>query len=395
MTTVNGTTTAKFDQVRQVFARQLSREVGASVCVWHNGEIVVDLWGGFRDRAKSIPWDAETISIVFSATKGVVAVAMLMLVDRGLLDLEREVAAYWPEFAANGKSEISVRTLLNHRAGLITVDPPITLEMLENEPALLAEILARQAPQWSPGTDQGYHGVTFGLYVGELFRRVAGVSVGRFIADEIAGPLGADFFLGIEPADESRVAEIIPVGKRERLFKVVPKLLFHRGTEGRVFRSVALGRDSAKAFSNPRELGLGALANFNTERVHHLELPWCSGIGNARGLSRIYAAVANGGQLGNVHLFDVNCIESLKSRQSWSECDRVLCKPVGWSQGFLKEEGTFSPNRESFGHSGAGGSLGWCDPVANIAIGYVMNQMDHHIRSPRAISLCQAVYACL
>lgn len=388
---IGGEVAARFAPVREEFEASFGKgEIGASLCAWHRGEVVVDVWGGQADRDAGRAWERDTLTTVFSATKGVVALALMMLVERGELDVDAPVAGYWPEFAAAGKAEVTVRTLLNHRAGLIGIDDPLTLEMFEIERDKIAEIIAAQAPRWSPGTDQGYHGVTYGLYTAELFQRITGRTVGDFIATEIAGPLGADFHLGLPAALEPRVATNYPASVADLMFKVVPKLLFGRGTDGRVYRNAVRRGDTADAFANPAELGARHLKNFNTERVHRLELPWGNGIGNARGLCAIYAAMLGG------DLVSAESIEAIKPRQSWSERDRVLCKPVGWSQGFLKEETRlFSPNRESFGHAGAGGSLGWCDPVADLAIGYAMNRMDHRVRSRRAIRLCHAIYDCL
>jgi len=364
--------------------------------VWHDGKVVVDLWGGIADRKRQRPWQQDTIGTVFSATKGMVATCFLLLADRGRLDYDAPVASYWPEFAANGKQDVSVRTLLNHRAGLISVDESLTLDMLEHESERVATILANQRPRWNPDAHQGYHAVTYGLYAQELFRRITGETLGVFFSREVAEPLDAEFYLGLPAQHEGRVATNYPATTSERLLKVVPKLLFHRGTDGRVYRQVALGRDAARAFANPRELGVSGIGNFNLRRVHALELPWANGIGNARGLCRVYSALANDGEVDGVRLVSAAAIEPLARRQSWSETDRVLRKPVGWSQGFLKEETRlFSPNPKSFGHAGAGGALGWADPRARLAIAYTTNKMDHRVRSLRALALSRAVYYCL
>jgi len=364
--------------------------------VWHAGEVVVDLWGGMADVERQRPWEADTLTTVFSCTKALVALAFLMLHDRGQLDYDAPVSRYWPEFGSHGKERISVRTLLNHRAGLHGLDGPVTLDDIEQRPEEVAHLLERQSPRWTPGQDQGYHGVTYGLYADVLFRRIAGESIGTFLRREVTKPLGADAFLGLPVEHEGRVATNYPVTTRERLLRIIPKAAGSRGTEGRVYRSVMSGGDAAKAFAYPRELGPAGISNFNTRRVHALELPWGNGIANGRGLCRVFAALANGGELDGVQLVRAEVIEPVMRRQGWSERDRVLNKSVGWSQGFLKEgPAVFSPNNESFGHSGAGGALVWADPVAKVAIGYAMNKMDHMIRSPRALALCRAVYECV
>jgi len=395
---VHGEVASGFEPLRRVFSESLRRgeEWGAGVCVWHAGRVVVDLWGGHADRTRGGPWREDTLSTIFSSTKGLVALAFLMLADRGEVDYDAPVVRYWPEMGSHGKAAMTVRTLLNHRAGLVAVDEPLTLDQLEHRPEEVAHFLAAQKPRWAPGTDQGYHAITYGLYASELFRRVTGESIGTFLAREVAGPLGADVFIGLPPALEPRVARNNPATWAERAFRIVPKLLFDPRRDGRVYRQVAFGGDAADAFANPKELAPRGIDNFNDPRVHRLELPWGNGIASARGLCRVYAALANGGTLDGVALVRPSALEPLAARQSWSERDRVLRKPVGWSQGFLKEEsGMFSPNPSSFGHPGAGGALGWCDPQAALAIGYVTSKMDHRVRSRRARALAHAAYACL
>ena len=397
-TLVRGEVAPGFEPLRSVFHESLRRgeEWGAGVCVWHAGRIVVDLWGVDADRARGIKWREDTLGTIFSSTKGLVALSFLMLADRGKVDYDAPVARYWPEMSAHGKGDVTVRTLLNHRAGLLTVDEPLTLDQIEHRPEEVAHFLAMQKPRWVPGRDQGYHAITYGLYAAELFRRVAGESIGTFLAREVAGPLGADVFIGLPPELEHRVARNNPATLAERALYIVPKLLLDPRRDGRVYRQVALGGDAAHAFANPRELGPRGIEKFNDPSVHRLELPWGNGIASARGLCRVYAALASGGTIDGVTLVRPSAIEPLAARQSWSMRDRVLQKPLGWSQGFLKEEtGMFSPNPSSFGHPGAGGALGWCDPSAHLAIGYVTSKMDHRIRSRRARALAQAAYACL
>ncbi len=395
---VHGHHDPRFEPVRAAFDAgfESGEEWGASLSVWHAGRVVVDLWGGMANVERQLPWQENTLTTVFSCTKAMVALAFLMLHDRGQLDYDAPVARYWPEFGTHGKQRITVRTLLNHRAGLHGVDAPITLDDISLRLDDVAQLLARQTPRWTPGQDQGYHGVTYGLYADVLFRRIAGESIGTFLRREVTRPLDADFFLGLPVEHEWRVATNYPVTTRERLLRILPKAAGSRSPEGRVYRSVARGGDTALAFAQPRELGPAGVDNYNSRRVHSMELPWVSGVSNGRSLCRVFAALANGGELDGVQLVRHEVLEPVMRRQSWSERDRVLNKSVGWSQGFLKESPTvFSPNNESFGHSGAGGALVWADPVAKVAIGYAMNKMDHMIRSPRALALCHAVYACV
>jgi CubicO group peptidase (beta-lactamase class C family) len=334
--------------------------------------------------------------MLFSATKGLVALCFLMLHDRGLLDYDAPVATYWPEFAAVGKGGVTVRTLLNHRAGLHGLDRPVSLDDLAHRPDAVAAALAAQRPRWEPGSDQGYHGVTYGMYAQELFRRLTGETLGVFLAREVAGPLGADVALGVDASAGAPIAITYPSTLSERVLQMVPKALFHTGTEGRVYRDVLLGRDAARAFAHPREVGPRGVNNFNRPEVRALELPWANAHGSARGLCRMYAALAEGGSLDGVRLVGAEALTPLVTRQSWSGRDRVLAKPLGWSQGFLKEEDSlFTPGTEGFGHPGAGGALGWCDPTRRLAVGYAPNKMDHRIRALRTLSILKALRSCL
>lgn len=393
-----GECSTAFEEVHRVFETsfETKQELGASLCVWHRGEKVIDLWGGYVDKARTQAWERDTLCTMFSTTKGMVALCFLMLADRGVFDYDEPIAKYWPEFAAEGKEAISIRTLLNHRSGLVAIDEPISLDDFATRPEEVARIAAAQAPYWEPDTDQGYHGVTYGIYTAELFRRLTDESIGTFLSREVATPLGADVFLGLPPSEEKRVSSSHPAGLAELFFKIVPKMLFHQGNEGRVYRQVVFGKEAAKAFANPAELGPKGIGNFNTSRVRAMELPWGNGIANARGLARVYAALACDGSIDGHRLVSADSLLPLRETQSWTKMDRVLRKPQGWTQGFVKEdEMMFSPNPESFGHPGAGGALGWCDPTEELAISYIPNKMAHHIRSPRARALAAAVYRCV
>lgn len=396
VTEVHGSTVRRFAAVKDELARSFRNgsEQGCSLAVWHEGELVVDLWGGTRDRARRLPFEPDTLATMFSTTKGMVALCFLMLADRGKLDYDTPIAEHWPAFGSADKRAITIRMLLNHRSGLVGLAEPLTIEQLEHRPDQVIAILERQRPAWEPGTSQGYHGVTFGLYAAELFHRIAGESLGTFFAREVARPLGADVHIGLPEALEPRCAEIVSVATRDRLLRALPSFVFGETNESRVMVDVLRGGDSRRAFAHPAELGADGVANFATRRVRALELPWGNGMGTARGLCRVYSALAGGGAIDGVRLVRPESLEPVMARQSWSERDRVLHKPLGWSQGFLKEEThLFSPSVESFGHAGAGGALGWCDPKRRVAIGYLTVNMAHQVRSPRALALCRATYA--
>lgn len=390
---IHGTVKPGFEPVADAFRANFTDrgEVGAAVCMTVDGEVVVDLWGGYADVETERPWEADTLNVVFSATKGLVATAFLILEDEGRIDLDAPIASLWPELGPHAE-RIPIRWILNHRSGLVGFEHPITLDDFAND--RVPSLLQLESPAWEPGTDQGYHGISYGAYAHEIFRRAAGTTPGTFLRERVTGPLGADVHLPLPESEESRVARLYPSKKRKLLRHVVPRVLFSRSShEGRTFRDFLRGGHTKRAFGHPKELGATGAGNYDSRLVRSLELCWASAVGSARGLARVYAPLANGGEIDGVRLVSPEAIERVMPRQSWSERDRVLQKPIGFSQGFVKE-GTalFSPNPESFGHPGAGGALGWADPVARTSIGYVMNRMDWRIRSPRALALARALY---
>ena len=389
-----------FEPVARCFEQQLSsgREIGAGLTVYHRGECVVDLWGGHADLKSRRPWERDSRIVVFSVTKGFAAMALHLLADRGLLDWDAPVASYWPGFAANGKAEISVRTLVNHEAGLPFLETALTLDdcVDPSRADFILNALESQHPVWAPGERQGYHAITYGLYVRELFERIAHEPMGPFLRRELFEPLGSDVWLGAPESEDERVATLYPSPMSARVGKMLASMVFRPGsTEARVARAT-LGRGSIprRAFLNPA-LGPRGLSAYNDPPVRRAALAWASATASAHGVARAYLPFASGGEHAGTRFLKADTLEPVYRRQGWSERDAVLQKPLGWSEGFLKEEPhLFSPNVESFGHAGVGGSLGWCDPTAELTIGYVMNRMDWHVRSPRALALCRALYQC-
>ncbi|MCA9618314.1 MAG: beta-lactamase family protein [Myxococcales bacterium] len=392
-----------FGLVARRFAAQLAsdaddREIGAALSVYHRGRPVVDLWGGMADVQSGRPWQRDTRIVLFSVTKGLAAMAFAMLDDRGKLAWDEPVADVWPGFAAAGKGAMTLRTLLNHRGGLAYLDAPLTLDDC-SRPEAAGKVLAAlegQRPSWVPGQDQGYHALTFGLYAQEIFRRLAGETIGSFLQRELFDPLAADVRLGT-PADlDDRFATLYPPPIPSRVSRMVGKLAVDPlSPEARILRA-GLGGDATgrRAFSNPSPGRAGILA-YNALPVRRAELAWASATGSADGLARAYLPFAGLGEHEGRRYLRAATIEPVMRRQGWSERDRVLQKPVGWSQGFLKEERyLFCPHSESFGHAGMGGALGWCDPVSGISFGYAMNRMDWRVRSPRVLALCRALYEC-
>ena len=396
--TLQGHCAPAFAPLAREFARSFERgeEIGASLCVYHRGALVVDLWGGWADQAQQKPWHADTLIVVFSVTKGLAAMALNLAADQGAFEWDAPVARYWPGFAQNGKAAISVRQLFNHRAGLAALSTPLTLAQC-CDPAqrdMVRAVLEQQAPAWAPGSAQGYHALSFGLYASEFFRQTVGEPLEDFLQREYLDPLGADVYLGTPQTQDHRIATLYPGSDVARVGRMVWAALRGGSTESNVARSFLSGHDAKGAFSNPPSpQGFGV---YNQPPVRRAALAWASATASARGLARAYVPWSVGGTWQGRQWMKPETIAPLLPRQGWAAPDRVLGKPLGWSQGFLKEEDTvFSPNPESFGHSGIGGTLGWCDPKAQLAIGYVMNRSDWRVRSPRALALCRALYACV
>lgn len=404
MAQIHGWVAPGFEAVRETFQANFAQrgEVGAAFVVRRHGEVVVDLWGGMADPEAGRPWEQDTAGVVFSATKGLMAIALLMLTDQGQLDLDAPIASFWPGFAAHGKQAITTRMLLNHRAGLSVLDAPLELDVFpapekgRNAPTVHAiAAMENQVPHWTPDTDQGYGACAFGAFTGEIVRRLTGRTAGTWFADEIARPLGLHAWIGLPAEERKRVARLLPVSREERVRFQVPSALARRTHEGRLFRRVIAGKRSlsGRALLNPT-LGPRQFEALNDPEVLAHELPWMNAVCTADSLSRAYAALL--GEIDGVRLVRPEALRPVRLRQSWSQRDRVLQKPLGFSQGFVKDELTlFSPTPAAFGHPGAGGALGWADPDAGLTFGYVMNRMDWRIRSPRAVGLCRAVYACL
>jgi CubicO group peptidase (beta-lactamase class C family) len=386
---IQGTVAPGFELVRETFQASFrwGGEVGAAVHMIRRGEVVVDLWGGMADPITNRPWQKDTLGLAFSVTKGLAASCFSLLEDRGEVDLNRPVRDVWPELTSVG--DLSMRLLLSHRSGLVGLDQDLSLDDLHDRDKVHAALVA-QKPRWTPGTDQGYHAISFGLYAAELFRRLADTTIGQFLDVEFAGPLDADIHIGLDPKHNDRVARLIPAHKARLLGNMIPRAMVGQAPEGLVARAVLTkGSDTQLAFSSPSVLGARGIENWRDKRVWPLELPWAGGFATAQGLARHYSGLLSG------HVSDA-AIRRVSQRVSWSERDRVMHKPMGFSQGFLKEgEAVFSPNPESFGHPGLGGALGWADPVTGVAIGYVMNHLSWRVRSPRALALCHALQRCL
>lgn len=394
---IHGQVAAGFEPVRAVFEQNFrdAGEVGASICVYRGDEPVVDLWGGVADLKTGAAWRADTLVNTFSVTKGAVAHAMLRLEDRGEVDLDEPVSKHWPEFAAAGKATITLRQILNHTCGVIAIDRPLSLaDVLAWEPVEAAIIAQR--PLWEPGSNQGYHAVTWGMLLRAIVPKMIGRSVGEALA-EIATPLGADAFVGLPKERLAQCAPLVTLPKVRGVAGVVGAMM-RNGIDGRFFRSTLLRPSSpgARAVANPKALGALGFSNYDLPEVRFAELPWANLHASARGLARLYAPLAADGAAFGVRTVSVEAAARPRAHQTWSDVDETLRKPLGFAQGFLKEESTmFSPNPGWMGHSGTGGSLGYADPDAGISFGYTMNRLRGNLRSPTALALSRVVYACL
>jgi len=378
--TVEGFTAPGFERVRDAFRANFERhgDVGAACCAYLHGRPVVDLHGGLADPETRRPWDDDTLAVVFSTTKGATAIAAHLLVERGRLDLDRPVADYWPEFAANGKGAIPVRWLLCHKAGLAAVDGNLTLdEVLAWEPVVRA--LAAQAPNWEPGTAHGYHARSYGWLIGEVIGRVTGKSAGRFFAEEIAAPLGIDFWIGLPEREEPRVARMLPAPPPDAPGATDLLAVFER-------QDMLLGR----VMTGPSNL-FRYDDMWNRRDLHAAEMPSSNGIASARAIARLYAATI--GEVDGVRLLAADTVERACAPEA-DGSDRVLIMPTRFGTGFMLPPAlSRAAGPRAFGHPGAGGSLGLADPERGLAFGYVMNQMQFGLTGdPRSETLLRAVY---
>lgn len=368
-TPLGGTCSARFDPLRELFAAKLEsgEDLGASLAVNIDGEMVVDLWGGWADEARTAPWGENTITNVFSTTKAMTALAALVLVDRGQLDLDANVATYWPEFAAKGKATVKVRHLLSHTSGVSGWDQPITLEDLYDLDKSTA-LLAAQAPWWEPGTASGYHMLNYGHLIGEVIRRITGQRLGEFFAAQIAGPLGADFHIGLPPSEFHRVTKVVPP-------PAIPTMP--------VFDPTQLDPNSVafKTWTNPTT----PLESSWTEGWRRADIGAANGHGNARSVTRLQTAVACGGEVDGVRLLSPWTIDRIFEVQS-NGIDLVIGIPLKIGVGY-----SLLPEGRLCFWGGAGGSSVIIDVDRRITFAYVMNKMAPGGGAPIAAALAERV----
>lgn len=388
---LNGTYTDTFGEVAQAFRENFTEhgEVGASLTLTLNGETVLDLWGGLADAKTQTPWEEDTLCVVYSSTKGAVALAAHTLISQGRLDLDAPVSNYWPEFAKNGKQDVTVRMVLNHSAGV-----PCNREKLRDggccDWVYMVKAIENEAPFWPPGTRQGYHMMNFGWTVGELIRRVSGTSLGDYFREAIAEPSGAEFYIGLPSELESKVAPTIA----NRPQKGLPLAAFTQALLDDAGSIQALALFNNGGFSP------------NSAACHAAQIGGGGGISNGRGLARIYTPFACGGSWNDHTFVDKATLTRMGEVSTASEEDATLLIPTRFALGFMKsmdnrhrqaaDKSSVILSGPAFGHVGAGGSIGFADPEAKMGFGYAMNKMGPGIlMNERGQSLIDAAYRCL
>ena len=375
MTDVSGTYDDRFEKLATLLHDSVESEadLGGSVALVIDGEMVVDIWSGWADTTQTIPWERDTITNVWSTTKTMTALAALVLVDRGELDIHAPVARYWPEFAANGKEAVEIRHLMSHTSGVAGWDQPVTVDDIF-DPVASVERLAAQAPWWEPGSASGYHGINQGHLIGEVVRRITGKSLGTFFADEIAGPLGADFHIGLDPKHDARVATVVPPPPMEfdleSMDQTSPGFRFFVGPV--IDPSVC-----------------------NTPEWRRAEIGAAGGQGNARSVARIQSVVSHGGEVDGVRLLTPATIDLIFEEQS-NGVDLCLGIPLRFGVGYAlvdTEHFPYLPDSKICFWGGWGGSMVINDLERRMTFSYMMNKMEAGIiGGVRSEALIRSVY---
>jgi CubicO group peptidase (beta-lactamase class C family) len=378
---IDGTCDSRFAHVRDAFAENFAHhdELGGGVCVVVDGTVVVDLWGGHRDLAQTVPWSRDTLVDVFSVGKSLLAAAAARACGRGLVALDEPIAVQWPEFASNGKALVTFRQVLSHTAGLPALRDRLPADAMCS-PAVMRAALADEAPWWAPGTAHGYHVNTFGFLVGAVLERATGMSLGTYLRDEVCGPLALDVHVGLSERDLGRVAEFRwPIDPPA---EATPEHL-----EG-------LERMRYLAYFNPA--GLSGAGVVNTEPWRRAEHPSANAHATARGVARLYDVLVHDGRLDGYELVARDALNEAVTEASVGD-DLVLDRPSRFGLGFQLplESRPIGHTPHSYGHFGAGGSLGFCDPPLGLAFGYVTSDMGPRWQNPRNRSLRDAVFASL
>ena len=372
---IHGGCDPQFSKVKETFEKlyQEDREIGSCFAVYKDGKPLIDLWGGFQDKEKTKPWQKDNLVTVYSTTKGVAAFCIALAMERGLLRYEEKVSTYWPEFANNGKEDITVGMLMSHQAGICSPETRNVDDYYNQN--LMAEKLAGMTPIWEPGTASGYHSMTFGWLTSELILRVTGKSLGTFFREEVGDRYEIDFFIGLPESEDHRVAELVP-------FDIVRN-------ENSEQQKIKLTDAQKSQRNSARTLDIQ-----NTKAWRQAEIPSANGQGNARGLAKLYSLIVP--EDNNLKLLKDNTLKQMTTKQIEGR-DLVLAVQVRWGVGFIlnKHKIIYGPVEGAFGHSGYGGSCAFGDPENKIGVSYVMNRMlDNFNADGRSIELINATYKC-
>ncbi len=383
---VSGFAIRGFERVGETFVENFIRrhELGGACAVYHHGQPAADVWGGIRNKATGDPWERDTMVVVHSATKGLAAMTLAIAHSRGWLDYEQPVCAYWPEFAQKGKARITVRQLLAHQAGLFAIDEPVDRAVVADLDRLAA-VLARQKPAWEPGTRQAYHAISLGFYEGELLRRVDPLhrSLGRFFQEEIATPLGLDLYVRVpEEIPNARLATLTPPGRLKMLLGFpIALTVDSMNRRSNLYRSLIV---------NP-----GAAVYLDEKRLYarNLEVPSGGAVGTARAIARAYGVFASGGHELGLRQETLDLLSAPAVAPSRGFFDECLKGEVQFSLGFMKPSPAWPfGSASAFGSPGAGGALGYADPIAGIGYGYVTSRMGTSLTGdPRDVALRNAL----
>jgi CubicO group peptidase (beta-lactamase class C family) len=383
------------ERTAPLFRENFSRfgELGAAVSIWQNGEPILDLHGGFRDRKREQPWNEDTIALVWSATKGIGSVCLLHALQENKIKIERRVSEFWPEFGQNGKMDITLAQLLSHSAGICALDQKAEV----NDYPAVIRALEKQRPLWPPGSAHGYHARTFGFLIDELTRRIGGTSISKYWRTIFAEPLSLDFWIGLPEELNFRCATIYPA-KAGRLPEPKYCLSGSDRPSGSDFYRDLVKPDTLqrKTFTSP--YGLNAVSDMNKPANRAYDFVSFGGIGSASALAKFYAMLANGGEIGGSRFFDNDSIKLMTTTIS-DGLDRVFEIPTAFSAGFMKDSASvrrkiFGPPANAFGHPGAGGSHAFADPENKISFAYVMNQMEQSVLpNEKSLRLVDAIYA--
>ena len=364
-------------------------ETGCSVAVVHRGRVVVDLVAGWVDDERTAPYTDDRLQVVFSTTKGIAATALAMCVDRGLVNYGEAVSHYWPEFAEHGKGDVTVAQLVSHQAGLYTIDEQLSIpEILDD--VRIAKALANTKPRWTPGTAHGYHALTFGWLVGEIIRRVDGRDIGRFVNEEIAGPLGVELHIGLPDRLHARVAPLIQEKPKASGGPETPESKAARELIERMLGPDTPGGQALSLSGMWSGEGL-----FNRPDVLRAQIPAANAATNARSLATMYAALQQ--PMNGVRLLSPAALEAATAVQTpLNEGDKCLIMPTSFAMGYMTHSVfTQYAGPGSFGHPGFGGSVAFLQPSRELAFGYAMNSLAANLAGDtRAQQLINAAARC-